>query len=60
MHLYPFAAHTEAKPTPVLPLVGSIITLFGLNFPCFSAVSIIDKAILSLTEPVGLKYSTLA
>ena len=58
--MYPFAAHTEARPIPVFPLVGSIITLSLCNFPLFSASSIIDKAILSFTEPVGLKNSTLA
>ena len=54
------AAQTEARPIPVLPLVGSIIALSLCNLPCFSAVSIIDKAILSFTEPVGLKNSTFA
>ncbi len=58
MSLYPFAAATLARPIPVLPLVGSIITESALSFPVFSASSIIAFAILSLTEPAGLKYSS--
>ena len=54
------AAQTEASPIPVFPLVGSIITLSLCNLPCFSAASIIDKAILSFKDPVGLKNSTFA
>ena len=55
--LYPFTADTNANPTPVLPLVGSIITAPGCRLPVASAVSIIDNATLSLTLPAGLKYS---
>ena len=32
----------------------------GLSSPDFSAASIMRKAMRSLTEPPGLKYSTLA
>ena len=60
MHLYSFVAHTEANPIPVFPLIGSIISLSLCNFPCLSAVSIIDKAIQSFKEPVGLKNSIYA
>ena len=45
---------------PVLPEVGSIITEPGFNTPLFSASSIIAFAILSFTEPEGLKYSSFA
>ena len=58
--LYPRAAATAARPIPVLPEVGSIITESAFNFPLFSASSIIALAILSLTEPAGLKYSSFA
>jgi len=60
MILYPFAAATEARPMPVFPLVGSMITESGLSLPDASASSIIALAILSLTEPAGLKYSSFA
>ena len=45
----------------MLPLVGSTITERpGLTSPSSSAASIIATPILSLTEPPGLKYSSLA
>ena len=53
-----FTAHASAKPTPVLPDVGSIIVLTpGLILPSSSAFCIMRKAILSLTEPPALKNS---
>ena len=58
--LYPLAAATAASPMPVLPEVGSMMTESGVSFPLFSASSIIAFAILSLTEPAGLKYSSFA
>ena len=58
--LYPLAAATDASPMPVLPEVGSIITVSAFNFPDFSASSIIALAILSLTEPAGLNSSNFA
>ena len=45
---------------PVLPEVGSMMTEPGLSLPALSASSIMALAILSLTEPAGLKYSNLA
>ena len=54
------AAATLAKPMPVLPLVGSIIVAPGFRRPLPSASSSIALAILSLTLPAGLKYSSLA
>lgn len=57
MYLYPFAVQTDARPIPVLSLVGSIMTVSWCMIPFFSASSIIDRATLSLTDPVGLKYS---
>ena len=50
----------DASPIPVFPEVGSIITESFLSLPVFSASSIIAFAILSLTEPAGLKYSSFA
>src|SRR3954447_17948868 len=49
-----------ARPTPVLPEVGSTIVPPGLSFPSRSACSIIARPIRSLTEPPGLRYSSLA
>src|SRR5215475_14382131 len=49
-----------ARPTPVLPEVGSTIVPPGLSFPSRSAWSIIARPIRSLTEPPGLRYSSLA
>ena len=58
MILYPFAAAIDARPIPVLPDVGSMITESSFKIPFFSASSIIAFAILSLTLPAGLKYSS--
>lgn len=44
----------------MLPLVGSTIVPPGWSAPLSSAASIMRRAIRSLTEPPGLKYSTLA
>ena len=60
INLYPRDAATKARPTPVFPLVGSIMSVPGLIFPSASAASIIANAILSLTLPNGLKYSSFA
>jgi hypothetical protein len=60
MERYPLERDTEERPIPVFPLVGSMITDPGRSFPSRSAASIMAKAIRSLTDPVGLKASTLA
>ena len=57
---YPFWAQTMARPIPVLPLVASTTVWPGLRCPLFSASSITPMASLSLTEPIGLKDSSLA
>ena len=49
-----------ARPTPVFPEVGSTMVPPGRSAPEASAASTIRSAIRSLTEPPGLKYSTLA
>ena len=54
------AAATEARPMPVLPLVGSMMTEPGFSWPLASASSIMALAMRSLTEPAGLKYSSFA
>ena len=45
---------------PVLPEVGSMMTEPGFRAPLASASSIIRLAMRSLTEPAGLRYSSLA
>ena len=45
---------------PVLPEVGSMMTLPSFSRPLASAASIMALAIRSLTLPAGLKYSSLA
>ena len=55
---YPFAAAMDARPMPVLPDVGSIITESAPRSPFSSASSIIALAIRSFTLPAGLKYSS--
>ena len=45
---------------PVLPEVGSMMTLPAFSRPLASASSIMALAIRSLTLPAGLKYSSLA
>jgi len=49
-----------ARPTPVLPLVASTMVPPGFNCPLRSASSMIEMPMRSLTEPPGLKNSTLA
>src|SRR5579859_2351437 len=49
-----------ARPTPVLPEVGSLIVPPGRSTTDASAASTMRSAIRSFTEPPGLKYSTLA
>ena len=58
MILYPLAAAIDARPIPVFPEVGSMITEPSFRIPFCSASSIIALAILSLTLPAGLKYSS--
>src|SRR5436190_1456727 len=49
-----------ARPTPVLPEVGSTIVPPGLSFPSRSACSIIGRPIRSLTDPPGFRCSSFA
>src|SRR6266545_1536799 len=49
-----------ANPTPVLPLVGSMIVPPGRNCPLASAPWTMARPIRSFTEPPGFRYSTLA
>ena len=56
---YPLAAQTKASASPVLPEVGSISTVSGPIRPSFSAASIMARPMRSLTEPSGLKNSSL-
>jgi hypothetical protein len=58
--LIPRAAQTIASAMPVLPLVGSTITVSGPINPASWAASIIATPIRSLTLPAGLKNSSLA
>jgi hypothetical protein len=59
-HEYPLACATIARPTPVLPDVGSTIVPPGLRSPDFSAASTMRSAMRSFTEPPGFMYSILA
>ena len=52
--LYPRAAQTNAREIPVLPLVGYRMIVSGLIFPAFSAASIMETPIRSLTLCAGL------
>src|SRR4030042_3652237 len=58
--LYPFAAATKARAMPVLPLVGSMISIPGLSTPFFSPSQIILAPIRHLTEYEGLRPSIFA
>ena len=49
-----------AREMPVFPEVGSRIVVPGASRPSFSACSIMKNAARSLTEPVGLRSSSLA
>ena len=60
MHLYPRCWATSARPTPVLPEVGSTMVPPGLSSPLASAASIILIAMRSLELPPGLRYSIFA
>jgi hypothetical protein len=51
------AAATNASAMPVLPLVGSMMTVSGFKMPRFSASSIMAMPIRSFTLPSGLKNS---
>ena len=59
-HWYPRWAATMASPTPVLPLVGSMIVPPGASRPSRSAASIMKSAGRSLELPPGLVVSSLA
>lgn len=48
-----------ARPTPVLPEVGSTTVPPGARRPSASASSSIFRAIRSFTEPPGFRYSSL-
>lgn len=58
--LSPRSAAIIARPTPVLPLVGSMIVVLLSILLVAMALSIIFKAILSLTEWLGFRNSHLA
>ncbi len=53
------AAHTKASPMPVLPEVGSTITVSRSIRPDASAASIMARPMRSFTEESGLKNSHL-
>ena len=53
------AAQTKARAMPVLPEVGSTITLSAFSWPARSAASTMASAMRSLTEDSGLKNSSL-
>ena len=55
-----FTRLIHARPNPVFPLVGSMMTLPGFRMPFCSASSIMLRAMRSFTLPPGLKNSTLA
>ncbi len=59
INLYPLAAATNASAMPVLPLVGSMMTVSFLSTPRLSASSIMAIPMRSLTLPSGLKNSHL-
>jgi hypothetical protein len=57
---WPRRAHTIASPMPVLPLVASTTVWPSTRRPFARASSITASAMRSLTEPIGLKDSSLA
>ena len=57
---YPLCLQIIASEMPVLPDVGSRIVCPGRIRPLSSASSIIARATRSLTDPVGLRDSSLA
>ena len=60
MRRYPLAAARAARAIPVLPEVGSMITVPGVSSPFASPSSSMALATRSFTEPAGWKASTLA
>jgi hypothetical protein len=58
--LSPLAAQVNANPMPVLPLVGSTITVPGLILPSRSPASIMATPMRSFTDHIGLPLSILA
>ena len=54
----PRTAAMAERPMPVLPEVGSMMTVSSSRTPASTAASIIDWAARSFTEPVGLNDST--
>ena len=54
----PRTAAMAESPMPVLPEVGSMMTVSSSRTPASTAASIIDWAARSFTEPVGLNDST--
>lgn len=58
--LYPFAAQTMARATPVEPAVPSVTKLHGSNVPATSASSTICSATRSLMLPPGFSISAFA
>ena len=59
LKLYPLSEQTNAKPAPVLPPEYSTTVIPLFKIPLFSAPEIIDSAILSFFDPVGLNASSL-
>src|SRR5512133_960461 len=56
----PWALAAMARPTPVLPAVGSMMVLRpGLIWPSASAARIMPTPMRSFTLPPGLRYSSL-
>ena len=58
MRRYPLAAARAARAIPVLPEVGSMITVPGVSSPFASPSSSMDLAMRSLADPPGLKLSS--
>ncbi len=54
---YPFAAHTMASATPRFPEVDSMSRVAGKGRPVLSASATSATAVLSFTEPAGLRPS---
>jgi hypothetical protein len=61
IHRYPFRPARSARPIPVFPEVGSMMTEYpGIRSPERSAWVIIRRAMRSLMDPPAEKNSTLA
>jgi len=56
----PLAAQIKASPSPVLPLVGSMMVVSLLIFPSAIPASIMARAMRSLMLPMGFLDSCLA